>query len=260
MYRQAHTRGTHPVHVSMYLSPISSAEHRNVLIPRPRTACPAHKCMSKCQTRVERVDGIGRLLPATPFPVVHELVLVELVPLHHVPEGSFRKSTLHDARGNVNDNLVFTVLRVKMRGHMIIPVHGDDNTQESTDNRHVFRILSTLLSVPDDVPKAPRRGNLSPRRLCGSATEQPPPGPVRAAGSLPSGSDRSRGPPRGLGSTPLRAPSPASANAPDAGPLPRPSGEDGEPSGGSRSNGCSTDNSSSRRINAKSCVLSPRGV
>lgn len=50
---------------------------------------------------------------------------------------SFRKLTLHNTRMDVNNYLIFPILRVKMRGNMIIPKHGDDNSQKSTDNRHI---------------------------------------------------------------------------------------------------------------------------
>jgi len=81
---------------------------------------------------------------------------MQLVPLQHMSQGSSRKPTLHDTRGDVHDYLILPVLRMKVCRSMIIPIHGDDNTEESTDNRHI--ILHAPLSSPNDQaqPRASR--------------------------------------------------------------------------------------------------------
>ena len=61
---------------------------------------------------------------------------MKILPLHHVPQGSLRKSALHDTRVDVNDDLVLPIPGMEMRGNMVIPVHRDDDSKKPADNRH----------------------------------------------------------------------------------------------------------------------------
>ena len=76
---------------------------------------------------------------------------MQFVPLHHMPSGAIWKSTFHDRSAYVNDYLILPVLRVKVGRNMIIPVHGDDNSKESTDNRHF--VIYALSSPLNDTAK-----------------------------------------------------------------------------------------------------------
>ena len=63
-------------------------------------------------------------------------------------EGLASEIALHDARRDVNNYLILSILRVEVRGDVVVPVHGDDNSEESAYDRHVVLALGVFAMFP----------------------------------------------------------------------------------------------------------------
>lgn len=62
---------------------------------------------------------------------------MQLEPFHHVPKGSRWESAFYDAGSDADDYLILPIFCMEVCGKVVIPVRGDDNSKEPTNNRHV---------------------------------------------------------------------------------------------------------------------------
>jgi hypothetical protein len=85
----------------------------------------------------QRIYVIQRLLISGLLPDVPKFLLVLRRPFHHQSRGARSElSRDHSERLNVDDYLVATMFRVKMRRLMVIVEHPDHDAVEATDFRH----------------------------------------------------------------------------------------------------------------------------
>lgn len=88
----------------------------------------------------EGFDGIEGLLKAGQIPVGLQVRPMDVGPFQHGPESPFGKSSLHDARLDLDGDLVAAVFRVKVGRGMVPVEHADDDSKKAADLGHDWSI------------------------------------------------------------------------------------------------------------------------
>ena len=95
------------------------------------------------------------------LPSLLNLALMESIPLQDVPLRTSREAAGHLPIGDADRDLVLAIECVEMGGLMILVEHGDNDTQEAAELRHVVsyaRMSSALVHArPTMGPGEPRR-------------------------------------------------------------------------------------------------------
>ncbi len=65
-----------------------------------------------------------------------QFIPIHSTPLYYVTQSAARELPFNYAGMNINGDFVFALLGVKVRRSRVIPEHGDDDPQKSTNDWH----------------------------------------------------------------------------------------------------------------------------
>ena len=84
---------------------------------------------------------VERYSPSRPLPIVHQVILMQVVPVKDVPQGSPREPTFDQPNLDPHGDFMLGVPRVKVRGIVVAVVLRDHDPEKAADLRNALMIL-----------------------------------------------------------------------------------------------------------------------